>query len=56
LLFLSISTFLVVGSFVLLFTKGLNFGIDFTGGTIVQVKYTKTAPLTTIREAFQDRG
>jgi preprotein translocase subunit SecF len=52
LLFLSISAFLVVGSFVLLFTKGLNFGIDFTGGTIVQVKYTKTAPLTDIREAL----
>jgi len=52
LLFLSISAFLVVGSFVLLFTKGLNFGIDFTGGTIVQVKYTKTAPLANIREAL----
>jgi preprotein translocase subunit SecF len=40
-LFISISLLLIVGSYILLFTKGLNFGIDFTGGTIVQVKYDK---------------
>ncbi|MDD4884955.1 MAG: protein translocase subunit SecF, partial [Sulfuricurvum sp.] len=33
-----ISMMLVLGSIFLIATKGLNFGIDFAGGTIVQVK------------------
>ncbi|MDP3301273.1 MAG: protein translocase subunit SecF [Sulfuricurvum sp.] len=46
-----------VASFVLFFlaigliaTKGFSFGIDFTGGTVVQVKYTDVAPISKIRE------
>ena len=48
--FLGFSAVLVVASFILLFTKGLNLGIDFSGGTLVQVQYTKTAPIKDIRE------
>ncbi len=33
-----ISVIMVVGSFALVFTKGLNFGIDFAGGVIMEVK------------------
>ncbi|MDY0870456.1 protein translocase subunit SecF [Dongia rigui] len=33
-----ISVLMIVGSFVLVFTKGLNFGIDFAGGVIMEVK------------------
>jgi preprotein translocase subunit SecF len=54
--FLGLSAFLVVVSFVLLFTKGLNFGIDFTGGTVVQVKYTKVAPVKNIREILSKKN
>jgi len=43
------SLVLVTLSIVLLFTKGLNFGIDFKGGTIVQVKYEAKAPIQNIR-------
>jgi len=50
--FLGISAILVIASFVLLFTKGLNLGIDFSGGTLVQVQYTKPAPINDIREVL----
>ncbi len=48
--FLGFSAILVIASLVLLMTKGLNLGIDFSGGTLVQVQYTKTAPITDIRD------
>jgi len=48
--FLGFSALLVAISFILLFTKGLNLGIDFSGGTLVQVKYTQNAPIDKIRE------
>ena len=47
--FLAFSAFLVISSFVLIFTKGLNLGIDFSGGTLVQIQYTSTAPIKDIR-------
>lgn len=46
---LAISAILVVASLGLIVTKGLNFGIDFSGGTIVQVKYDKVAPIEQMR-------
>ena len=51
-LFLGLSVLMVVGSYLLLFTKGLHYGIDFAGGTIVQVKYDTKAPIQTIRESL----
>jgi preprotein translocase subunit SecF len=50
--FLGFSAILVIASFVLLFTKGLNLGIDFSGGTLVQVQYTQNAPIKNIREVL----
>ncbi len=53
--FLGFSALLVIISFVLLFTKGLNLGIDFSGGTLVQVQYTQNAPIDKIRDVlFED--
>ena len=49
-LFISISLVFILTSYMLLFTKGLNYGIDFVGGTIIQVKYDKKAPIKEIRE------
>lgn len=48
-LFLFVSMFFVATSIVLMFVKKPNFGIDFSGGTIVQVKYDKVAPISQIR-------
>ncbi len=38
---------------VVLFTKGLNYGIDFAGGTLIQVKYDTKAPINEVREALK---
>jgi preprotein translocase subunit SecF len=48
-----ISIIFVLSSYALLFTKGLNFGVDFAGGTIVQVKYENAAPIDTMREQLK---
>ncbi len=52
--FLGLSGLLVAASIVLLLTKGLNFGIDFAGGTLVQVKYEQKAPIDKIREVLNE--
>ncbi len=49
--YLSISIVLVVLSIVLFFTKGLNYGIDFTGGNLFQLEYNdKKVTLSEINE------
>ncbi|AXX91460.1 protein translocase subunit SecF [Malaciobacter molluscorum LMG 25693] len=53
--FLGLSSILFIASIVLLVTKGLNFGIDFAGGTIVQVKYEQKAPISDIREVLKKK-
>jgi len=50
--FLGLSAFLVIASFVLIFTKGLHLGIDFSGGTLVQVQYDGPAPIEKIRDVL----
>ncbi|MCH9814009.1 MAG: protein translocase subunit SecF [Epsilonproteobacteria bacterium] len=50
-LFIVFSVFLIIVSWALVIVKGLNYGIDFAGGTLVQVKYTQTAPVEVIRNA-----
>lgn len=51
-LFFLISAIFVLSSLGLIFTKGFNFGIDFAGGTIVQVKFEKAPDLNIIRTAM----
>ena len=41
-IYLSISIILVSLSIIIFFTKGLNYGIDFSGGNLFQLKYTET--------------
>lgn len=50
--FMGLSAFLFIASLVLIFTKGLNFGIDFTGGTLIQVQYEQKAPVEEIRNTI----
>ncbi|GIU29784.1 protein translocase subunit SecF [Shewanella sp. MBTL60-007] len=43
------SAVLVLGSIVTLATKGINWGLDFTGGTVVELEFSKPADLNAIR-------
>ncbi len=52
-IFIAISAVLILLSYALLLTRGLNYGIDFAGGTIVQLKYEHEAPIGKIREALK---
>ncbi len=47
------SLVLLILSYALLATKGLNYGVDFAGGTIVQVKYDKDAPIDAMRNKLK---
>ncbi|TEY04578.1 protein translocase subunit SecF [Campylobacter sp. US33a] len=53
---ISLSAFLVLGSIYLLFDRGLQYGIDFSGGTLIQLKYDKAAPINDIREILTGVG
>ncbi|WP_137166333.1 protein translocase subunit SecF [Salinimonas lutimaris] len=46
---LVLSTLLIIGSIVSLATNSLNWGLDFTGGTLIEVGYDKPAKLSDIR-------
>ncbi len=52
----TISTILMVGSFLLIAFRGLNFGIDFTGGVVVEVSYPDVADHDRAREALAAAG
>lgn len=47
---------LVLASFAVVFVKGINWGLDFTGGTVIEVGYQQTADLSKVREALGERG
>lgn len=47
---ISIATFVL--SVFFLATRGLNLGVDFTGGTVLEVSYEQTADLNQIREVL----
>ncbi len=48
--FIATTLSLALVSIILFFTHGLSYGIDFAGGTVVQLKYEQAAPMDKIRE------
>ncbi len=55
-LFFALSALLVIASLAAIFARGLNFGIDFTGGVLLEVGYPQAAELETIRTTLQQNG
>ena len=51
---ISLATFIVAVFF--LVTKGLNLGVDFTGGTVMEVGYTQAADLNRVRGTLAKIG
>jgi len=53
---MSVSLVLVIASLVTLAVRGLSFGIDFTGGTLIEVAYPEAVELGGIRNVLDDAG
>src|SRR5687767_2486218 len=51
---ISLVTFLLAVFF--LATKGLNFSIEFTGGTLIEVSYAQPADVEGVRQALEKAG
>ncbi|MEZ4752235.1 MAG: protein translocase subunit SecF [Bdellovibrionota bacterium] len=55
-IFSALSILVVIGCLVGIFTKGFNFGIDFTGGTVVQVKFAEPKTAEDVRTLVNEIG
>lgn len=53
---ISISLLLVVGSIASLATRSLNFGLDFSGGTLIEMGYQHTVDLNAVRDKLSTAG
>ena len=51
-----ISIAVMLASVAVLAVKGLNFGLDFTGGTLIEVIYEESVPLEQVREELSAAG
>lgn len=52
----AITVLLTLIGFGALFAKGLNFGLDFTGGTLIELQYEKPADLELIKRELGEAG
>jgi len=51
-----ITIFFVLASIISLATKGLHFGLDFTGGMVVEVVYPQAVELDKVRSVLAEKG
>jgi len=53
---MAFSLLLIIASISSLAIKGLNFGLDFTGGTLIEVAYPQSADLNKVRNRLNEAG
>lgn len=53
---LAVSLALLVAALVALPLRGLNFALDFTGGSVIELKFERPADLSAVREALDKGG
>ncbi|HET7300204.1 MAG TPA: protein translocase subunit SecF [Oleiagrimonas sp.] len=53
---IAIAICLVVASLALIFSRGLNYGLDFTGGVVVEVQYQQSVDDAVVRAALDKGG
>ncbi|MFY3739347.1 protein translocase subunit SecF, partial [Escherichia coli] len=51
-----ISGFLLILSIVIMGVKGFNWGLDFTGGTVIEITLEKPVDMDQMRESLQKAG
>ncbi|SHF99544.1 protein translocase subunit SecF [Vibrio gazogenes] len=51
-----LSALLIVASIVTISMKGFNWGLDFTGGTLIEVTFDQPADLAQVRSALEAKG
>lgn len=51
-----LSTALILASFASFFAKGLNWGLDFTGGSLIEVEFANSADLNKVRAVVAEQG
>ncbi len=51
---ISLLTFIAAVAFIAL--RGLHFSIEFTGGTVMEVSYSQSAPIAQVRKTVEDLG
>ncbi len=55
--FFALSGFLVFASLIIIFTQGLNIGIDFTGGSAFEIRYSEDRPdVSAVRQTLEENG
>jgi len=51
-----LSLLLIIPGIISIFVQGFNLGIDFTGGTIVELKFAKPVTVLQVRDTLKDYG
>lgn len=53
---IGLAVLLMLASVVLLMTRGLNYGLEFTGGVSMEVSYAKPVDVADVRQALESHG
>ena len=50
------SVFLIIISLLSIFFKGFNYGVDFKGGTLIEISFKEEAPIEGIRNFLEENN